>query len=61
MAGWVGADRAAELLGVSRKSVYDFALRLKGFPQPTRVGRTVLWQEDALLKWRREHPSRKVN
>lgn len=59
MTGWVGADRAAELLGITRKSVYDYALRLKGFPKPERIGRTVLWREEELLAWRRDHPSRK--
>ncbi|WP_369076917.1 helix-turn-helix transcriptional regulator [Paractinoplanes toevensis] len=47
------------MLGISRKSVYDYALRLKGFPQPTRIGRTVLWQESELLSWRRDHPTRR--
>jgi predicted DNA-binding transcriptional regulator AlpA len=57
--GWVGADRAAEILGITRKSVYDYALRLTGFPQPERIGRTVLWREKDLLAWRKAHPSRK--
>ncbi len=59
MEGWVGADRAAEILGVSRKSVYDYALRLTGFPSPTRIGRTVLWREEDLLAWRKQHPARR--
>lgn len=59
MDGWVGADAAADLLGISRKSVYDYALRLDGFPQPTKIGRTVLWQASELAAWREKHPARR--
>lgn len=58
MTGWLTADEAASLLGVSRKSIYDYALRLKGFPPPTRIGRTVLWRERDLTEWRAAHPPR---
>ncbi len=61
MAGWIDARQAAELLGITRKSVYDYALRLAGFPQPTRVGRTVLWREADLVEWRAAHPTRKAS
>lgn len=59
MAGYLTTDEAAALLGIVRRSVYDFAARLPGFPQPTRIGRTVLWPEEELREWRRAHPSRK--
>lgn len=58
--GHLTADEAASLLGVKRESVYSYARRLPGFPQPTRVGRTVLWKRADLLKWRAEHPTRKA-
>lgn len=61
MTGWLTAAQAAELLGVKRKSVYDYALRFKGFPQPTRVGRTVLWRKTELVEWRVGHPTRKTS
>ena len=59
MDGWVGTDEAAELLGIKRRSVYTYAQRLKGFPQPVHIGRTVLWEKAALLAWRKDHPTRK--
>ncbi len=58
MTGWIGADAAAALLGISRKSLYDYVLRLKDFPAPTRIGRTLLFKEADLLEWRRLHPAR---
>ena len=61
MDGWVGTDEAAELLGIKRRSVYTYAQRLKGFPQPVHIGRTVLWEKAALLVWRKDHPTRKTN
>ncbi len=59
MRGWLGADDAAALLNITRKSLYDYVLRLQGFPQPTRIGRTLLFQEADLLEWRKQHPARK--
>lgn len=58
MTGWLSADDAAKLLGITRKSLYDYVLRLKGFPQPKRVGRTLLFEEKTLLEWRQQHPAR---
>jgi excisionase family DNA binding protein len=55
----VTADEAAELLGVERRSIYTYVRRLKGFPQPRMVGRTLLFDRDALLKWRAAHPARR--
>ncbi|MFD8772131.1 helix-turn-helix transcriptional regulator [Streptomyces sp. NPDC057889] len=52
-------DRAAERLGVKVESVYTFARRLDGFPQPTRIGRTLLWRIHELDAWRAQHPKRR--
>lgn len=56
--GWLTAEQAAELLGVQRRSVYYYASNVAGFPQPQRIGRTVLWREAELIEWRKEHPAR---
>lgn len=61
MDGYLTAAQAAELLGIRRESVYSYSQRLPGFPQPTRVGRTVLWAEADIKAWRGAHPSRKAN
>ncbi|MDX5563791.1 helix-turn-helix domain-containing protein [Streptomyces sp. ID05-04B] len=52
-------DEAAELLGVDRRSVYTYVQRLEGFPQPERIGRTLLFERQALLDWRAKHPRRR--
>ncbi|MDX2532290.1 helix-turn-helix transcriptional regulator [Streptomyces scabiei] len=57
--GLVTADEAADLLGVDRRSIYTYVRRLKGFPQPTTVGRTLLFDREALLNWRAAHPARR--
>lgn len=51
-------DEAAELLGIDRRSVYTYVQRLKGFPQPERIGRTLLFDRQSLLEWRANHPAR---
>ena len=56
---YVTADEAAELLGIERRSVYTYVHRLKGFPQPTKIGRTLLFDRQALISWRKAHPARK--
>lgn len=52
-------EQAAELLGVKVESVYIYVRRLEGFPQPTKVGRTLLFDRQALMDWRAAHPRRK--
>lgn len=56
---FVTADEAADLLGIERRSVYSYVHRLKGFPQPTRVGRALLFNRKALHEWRATHPARR--
>ncbi|MFJ4926841.1 helix-turn-helix transcriptional regulator [Streptomyces sp. NPDC088736] len=57
--GFLSTPEAAERLGVKVESVYTFARRLAGFPQPTKVGRTLLWPEAEIDEWRAKHPARK--
>jgi predicted DNA-binding transcriptional regulator AlpA len=52
-------EQAAELLGIKVESVYIYVRRLDGFPQPTKVGRTLLFDRQALIDWRAAHPKRK--
>jgi predicted DNA-binding transcriptional regulator AlpA len=59
MDGFLTTEEAAERLGVKVESVYTFARRLDGFPQPTRIGRTLLWPEATIDAWRAKHPARK--
>lgn len=56
--GMLTTEQAAELLGVKKESVYIYVRRLDGFPQPTKLGRTLLFDEAALRLWRQEHPAR---
>jgi predicted DNA-binding transcriptional regulator AlpA len=52
------ADEAAELLGIERRSVYTYVRRLRGFPQPVKIGRALLFDRQALTDWRAKHPAR---
>lgn len=56
--GMATTEQAAEILGIKKESVYIYVRRLKGFPQPTKVGRTLLFDEAAVRQWREEHPAR---
>lgn len=56
--GMVTTDQAAEILGVKKESIYIYVRRLEGFPQPTKLGRTLLFEEEALRAWRADHPAR---
>lgn len=57
--GYVSTQEAADLLGIKLASVYLYVRRLEGFPPPAKVGRTLLFDREALLDWRKHHPSRK--
>jgi predicted DNA-binding transcriptional regulator AlpA len=52
------ADQVADYLGVKRRSVYSFAARLEGFPQPRHIGRTPVWNSGKVKEWRTAHPAR---
>ena len=56
--GMATTDQVAEILGIKKESVYIYVRRLSGFPQPTKVGRTLLFDEAAVRLWRQEHPAR---
>ncbi len=56
--GFLSTEQAADRLGIKVASVYTFARRLEDFPQPTRVGRTLLWPEAEIDTWRVKHPTR---
>ncbi|KWX03184.1 hypothetical protein LI90_4235 [Carbonactinospora thermoautotrophica] len=53
------ADEAAELLGIKRRSLYTYVRRLKDFPQPVKIGRTLLFDRQTLINWRAKHPARR--
>ncbi|MEV0704637.1 helix-turn-helix domain-containing protein [Saccharopolyspora sp. NPDC050389] len=55
--GLISAPQAAELLGVNRATLYRYASTYDDFPEPTKIGRTVLYRPDALREWRRDHPA----
>ncbi len=57
--GLVTTEEAAELLGIKVASVYTFVARVAEFPQPVKVGRTLLFHREELLAWRKCHPSRR--
>jgi predicted DNA-binding transcriptional regulator AlpA len=57
--GFLSTVEVAERLEIKAESVYTFARRLDGFPQPTKVGRTLLWPEAEINAWRAKHPARK--
>lgn len=56
--GMATTEQVAEILGIKKESVYIYVRRLGGFPQPTKVGRTLLFNEEAVRQWREEHPAR---
>lgn len=57
--GMATTEQAAELLGIKVESVYLYVRRVDGFPQPAKVGRTLLFDKQALIDWRTAHPKRK--
>lgn len=52
----ISAPQAAELLGVTRKTLYRYSYVYDDFPRPTKIGRTVLYDPDMLTAWRDKHP-----
>lgn len=56
--GMVTTDQVASILGIKKESVYIYVRRLEGFPEPAKLGRTLLFDEAAVRQWRKEHPAR---
>lgn len=56
--GMATTDEVAEILGIKKESVYIYVRRLEGFPQPAKVGRTLLFDAEAVRLWRTQHPAR---
>lgn len=54
--GLISAPQAAVVLGVARKTLYRYSYVYDDFPQPVKIGRTVLYDPDALRAWREQHP-----
>jgi excisionase family DNA binding protein len=47
---FLSVDKAAALLGVNRKTVYD-AVKARRMPGVVRLGRVIRIRRDALLRW----------
>ncbi len=59
MPGYLTARQAADLLGVSIKTIYNLNVQRNDFPTAFYVGRTPLWPADRLDAWRERHPARR--
>lgn len=57
--GHLTSDAAAAHLGIARRTLYNLAAHSDGFPEPVRVGRTLLWLTTGLDTWRTAHPARR--
>lgn len=60
MEEYLTSKEAAELLGVTERTMYYY-LRdrdKRGFPEPKRFARALMWRRADLLTWRAEHPAR---
>ncbi|MFC0109239.1 helix-turn-helix transcriptional regulator [Kibdelosporangium aridum] len=55
----ISAPQAAQLLGVDRNTLYRYSYVYDDFPQPVKIGRTVLYDPDTLRAWRRDPAIRK--
>ncbi|WP_346139333.1 AlpA family phage regulatory protein, partial [Saccharopolyspora erythraea] len=55
--GLISAPQAAALLGVTRATLYRYASTYDDFPEPVKIGRTVLYQPNELTAWRHDHPA----
>lgn len=59
MDGYLTSDEAAARLGIARQTLYNLAATRDDFPEPVRIGRTLLWPTDGLDGWRAHHPARR--
>ncbi|WBB94173.1 helix-turn-helix domain-containing protein [Verrucosispora sp. WMMC514] len=57
--GHLTSDDAAARLGIARQTLYNLAQTRDDFPEPLRIGRTLLWPIAGLDAWREQHPARR--
>lgn len=57
--GYLTSDEAAARLGIARQTLYNLAATRPDFPEPARIGRTLLWPIGGLDAWRGKHPARR--
>lgn len=60
VADMVDTHGAAEILGISWRSVHVFMRQSADFPQPTRIRNRVFWDPAVLHDWRGRHPAKKA-
>ena len=58
MTGYLTTKEAAAVLGVDDRTVYYYARDNADFPKPERFGRALMWREEAIREWRKQHPAR---
>jgi predicted DNA-binding transcriptional regulator AlpA len=56
--GYLTSEEACARLGIAWRTLYNLAKRSQDFPQPVKIGRTLLWPADQLDTWRAAHPAR---
>lgn len=52
LSGYISADQAAKLMGVSRKYLY----RIQQYLPPYRVGRSLLYRQEDVERYVETHP-----
>lgn len=56
--GWITSEDACTRLGIAWRTLYNHHRNTPDFPQPHKVGRTLLWPATELDAWRTKHPAR---
>lgn len=57
--GWITSEDACTRLGIKWRTLYAQHRNNPGFPEPRKVGRTLLWNAAELDAWRKDHPARR--
>lgn len=57
LSDYIGTDEVARLCDISPKTVWHLVWE-GTIPEPTRVGRTLLWRRSVIEEWARERPRR---
>jgi predicted DNA-binding transcriptional regulator AlpA len=57
--GYLTSEEACARLGIKWRTLYNLSKRSVGFPQPIKIGQTLLWPADQLDIWRANHPARR--